>query len=126
MGRWGSALLAIAVVAVLGAGLGAAATGVDKGSDRPPSAVPAGAGTLGLTEDGKSIWMTEWAACWRITMGRLSKVLHVPIRPGVTPQQAARKLATRAVWLLYETTPETLAAKGGCRNGILWRFYHPE
>ena len=43
----------------------------------------------------------------------------------MTPQQAANKLARRAVYLLYETTPETLAAADGCRNGILWRYYHP-
>ena len=58
-------------------------------------------------------------------MGRMSKVLHIPVRSGQTPQQAARKLATRAVYLLYETRPETLAALDGCRNGILWKYYHP-
>jgi hypothetical protein len=52
-------------------------------------------------------------------------VLHIPIHAALTPQQAANKLATRAVFLLYETTQETLAAKDGCRNGILWRYYHP-
>jgi hypothetical protein len=69
--------------------------------------------------------MTEWTACWRVSMSSMSKVLHIPVRPGMTPQQAANKLARRAVYLLYETTPETLAAADGCRNGILWRYYHP-
>jgi hypothetical protein len=119
----GIALLA-AIAVVLGSGV-ASAAGIDRGSDRPPVAVPAGQGKQSLTSDGKSIWMTEWSACWNITMGHLSKVLHIPIHAGVSPQQAARKLATRAVFLLYETTPETLAAKDGCRNGILWRYYHP-
>ncbi len=94
----------------------AAATAVDHGKDRPPAR---------LTDDAKNIWMTEWSACWRSTMGRMSKILHIPVRPGQTPQLAARKLATRAVYLLYETRPETLAAQDGCRNGILWKYYHP-
>ena len=51
--------------------------------------------------------MTEWTACWRVPMGRMSKMLHIPVRSGMTPQQAAKKLAKRAVFLLYETTPET-------------------
>ena len=121
----GSVLLALAVGAALAAATVAAADGIDRGSDRPPAAVPTPTGKLGLTPDGKSIWMTEWVACWRLTLGHLSKELQVPIRSGVTPQQAARRLATRAVFLLYETTPETLTAKDGCRNGILWRYYHP-
>jgi hypothetical protein len=69
--------------------------------------------------------MTEWTACWQVSMSHLSKVLHVPVRAGATPQQAAKQLANRAVWLLYETHPETLTAADGCRNGILWRYYHP-
>jgi len=106
------------VLAALLAGLvwtGTAAA-VDRGSDRPPGR---------FTDDAKNIWMTEWTACWRLPMGRISKVLHIPVRSGTTPQQAANKLARRAVYLLYETTPETLAAADGCRNGILWRYYHP-
>jgi hypothetical protein len=87
----------------------------DRGSDRPPAR---------LTDDAKSIWMTEWSACWRSTMGRMSKVLHIPVPSGQTPQLAARKLARRAVYLLYETEPETQVAVDGCRNGILWKYYH--
>ena len=121
----GRALAALAVGAALGAAGGTAAGGIDKGSDRPPAYVPAPTGRLALTSDGKSIWMTEWGACWRLTMHSLARELSVPIRSGVTPQQAARRLATRAVFLLYETTPETLAARDGCRNGVLWRYYHP-
>lgn len=125
--RGKAVLTALAVGGALGVPAGAAAGGIDRGSDRPPASVPAPApaGRLGLTSDAKSIWMTEWVACWQLTMPRLSKELGVPIRSGVSPQQAARRLATRAVFLLYETTPETLAAKDGCRNGILWRYYHP-
>jgi hypothetical protein len=122
----GRALPALALVAALGVAAGAPANGIDKGSDRPPTSVPTPSGTLGLTSDGQSIWMTEWGACWRLTMTHLSRELGVRIHSGVSPQQAARRLATRAVFLLYETTPETLAAKDGCRNGILWRYYHPD
>jgi hypothetical protein len=121
----GRALLALIVGAALVVVSVAAADGIDRGSDRPPASVSTPIGKLGLTSDGKSIWMTEWVACWRLTMGHLSKELQIPIRSGVSPQQAARRLATRAVFLLYETTPETLTAKDGCRNGILWRYYHP-
>jgi hypothetical protein len=118
-------LLAFVAGAAIGVAVATADSQLDKGRDRPPASVPAPDGTLGLTSDRKAIWMTEWSACWNVSMAHLSKVLRIPIRPGVTPQQAANRLATRAVWLLYETTPETLAAKDGCRNGILWRYYHP-
>ena len=115
---WHRGLVLGLVLAAMLAGL--VATGLagaaDRGKDRPPAR---------LTDDAKSIWMTEWTACWRVSMGRMSKVLHIPVRPGTTPQQAARKLARRAVYLLYETAPETLTAADGCRNGILWRYYHP-
>jgi hypothetical protein len=112
----GTIATALAAVATLGASLGASAAGSDKGKDRPPTV---------LTSDFQSIWMTEWAACWRVPMSHMSKVLHIPVRSGTTPQQAAKKLAHRAVMLLYETEPELLAAADGCRNGILWRYYHP-
>jgi hypothetical protein len=106
-------VLAVLLAVLAVAGTAAAA---DRGSDRPPTH---------FTDDAKSIWMTEWTACWRVRMSNMSKVLHIPIRSGMTPQQAANKLARRAVYLLYETAPETFAAADGCRNGILWRYYHP-
>jgi hypothetical protein len=112
--RGGILLVALVSCALYGATIAVAS--IDRGSDRPPGR---------LTDDSKSIWMTEWTACWRLPMGKMSKILHIPVRPGMTPQQAAEKLANRAVLLLYETTPETLAASDGCRNGILWRYYHP-
>ncbi|HEY4346444.1 MAG TPA: hypothetical protein VGM80_02570 [Gaiellaceae bacterium] len=121
-----AASVALFAGAALGAGTAAAAVRLDRGSDRPPAAVPSTAGSkLHLTSDGKSIWMTEWSACWHVTLNHLSKTLHIPVRAGQTPQLVAKKLATRAVFLLYETSPETFAAKDGCRNGILWRYYHP-
>jgi hypothetical protein len=108
--------LGLLAATVLGVAAATGATRIDKGSDRPPRT---------LTEDGKSIWMTEWSACWRVKMSHISSVLHVRIESGMTPQQAAKKLANRAVFLLYETRPELVAAADGCRNGILWRYYHP-
>jgi hypothetical protein len=89
----------------------------DKGSDRPPGR---------LSEDQKSIWMTEWVSCRRLPMGSMSKILHIPVRSWMTPQVAATKLANRAVYLLYNTDEETAAGADGCRNGILWRYYHPQ
>ena len=112
----GILLLGLLAGAVLGVAVATGAVRVDRGSDRPPGR---------LTDDGKSIWMTEWTACWRVKMSRLSSILHIPIRAGTTPQQAAKKLSHRAVFLLYETRPELLTAADGCRNGILWRYYHP-
>ena len=104
------------VTAALAVSLAAAASAVDHGKDQPPAA---------LTSDFQSIWMTEWTACWRTPMARISKVLHIPVRSGTTPQQAANKLSKRAVKWLYETREELAAGADGCRNGILWRFYHP-
>ena len=107
----------VAVVCACGLiGAGAAyAAGIDKGSDRPPGK---------YSSDAKAIWMTEWSACWRLPLDAISGQLHIPVRAGMTPQQAANKLSKRAVYLLYETAPETAAGADGCRNGILWRYYH--
>jgi hypothetical protein len=109
-------LLAVLLGAVLATSLTAGAATIDKGSDSPPGK---------LSSDAKAIWMTEWVACWRVSMSDLSKVLRVPVRSGATPQQAAKKLAHRAVFLLYETEPELVVGADGCRNGILWNYYHP-
>lgn len=106
---------ALSACALLGATVGEAA-GIDKGSNRPPAK---------LTSDFQAIWMTEWSACWHIPLGAISKTLHIPVRAGMTPQQAANKLSKRAVFLLYNTAPETAAGADGCRNGILYRYYHP-
>jgi len=112
-------ILAVGVVAAVLSVAAAAAppVGSDKGSNRPP-------GTL--TSDQKAIWMSEWVPCWRVKLSTLSSKLHIPVKSGVTPQQAAARLAERAVDLLYNTPEETQAAADGCRNGILWRFYHPD
>lgn len=104
---------ALAALVLCGAAL---ASGSDKGRNRPPG---------GLTDDMKAIWMTEWVACDRLSMAKESKLLHIAIRPGMTPQQAALRLGNRAVYLLYNTQEETAAGADGCRNAILWRYYNP-
>lgn len=106
---------ALCACALAGAAIVSAAS-IDRGKNRPPTR---------LTSDFQAIWMTEWSACWHIPLGAISKTLHIPVRSGMTPQQAAKKLSKRAVYLLYNTTPETAAGADGCRNGILYRFYHP-
>jgi hypothetical protein len=109
-------ILLLALVAGVLSGATIAVASIDRGSDRPPGR---------FDDDSKSIWMTEWTSCWRLPLGKMSSILHIPVKAGMSPQQAANKLARRAVYLLYETTPETVAAADGCRNGILWRYYHP-
>ena len=121
MARGAAILLVLTLGATLAASCGAAKVvkmpaQIDKGTDRPPNR---------LTDNGKSIWMTEWSACWRVPLTHLSNVLNVHAKPGETPQQTAKRLANRAVYLLYETRPETRVAADGCRNGILWRYYNP-
>jgi hypothetical protein len=111
----GIALAALIVCLVAASAAGAAATS-DRGSDRPPAR---------LDDDAKALWMTEWTACWRVSLARMSKILHTPVTSGTTPQQAARRLSKRAVRFLYETKPELATAADGCRNGVLWRYYHP-
>jgi hypothetical protein len=115
-----AAALFVPLVVVAGAlalSGGAASVPRDTGLDRPP---------LRLTSDQKTIWMTEWVACWRVKMHALSRLFHIPVESTTTPQSAARRLAKRAEFLVYETQAELVVAVDGCRNGILWRYYHPQ
>jgi len=105
---------AFAALVLCGAAL--AAGPIDKGRNQPPAK---------LTNDLKAIWMTEWVACDRLSMATESKLLHIPIRPGMTPQEAAARLGNRAVYLLYNTQQESTVGADGCRNAILWRYYNP-
>ena len=86
-----------------------------RGTSRPP-------GTI--TEPHKTIWMTEWVACNRITMTVLARQLQIKVPSASTPLQASQILARRAMQFLYETDAEMNAAVDGCRNGILWRYFH--
>jgi hypothetical protein len=108
-------LVLLASVAVL-LPVSAAASGVDQGTSRPPAR---------LTEHHKAIWMSEWVACWRPqTMRQLANELNMKNIKIFNPQQGAEALSKRAMKWLYEDPAEARTALDGCRNGILWRFYH--
>jgi hypothetical protein len=106
-------LLALVALAVPAA---AATAGVDKGLEKPPAH---------LTSHHKAIWMSEWVACWRVyTLQQFTRELKIPNAKIYTPQQGAKMLSVRAMRFLYEDPDELVTARDGCRNGILWRFYH--
>ena len=66
----------------------AAASGVDKGTSRPPTQ---------LTNHHKAIWMSEWVACWRVkTLQQFARELKMTNARFITPQQSARLLSKRA------------------------------
>ena len=110
-----AALALVAFTTVLG-GCGGGGTSVDQGVDEPPVA---------LSDDEKALWMTEWVACQRVSLVSLSSVLRVPVGDD-SPQVAAEKLSRRAMRDLYPTAAERQIGADGCRNGVLWRQYHPE
>src|SRR5262245_25079209 len=106
-------LVGLVALVVPATALGA---GVDKGLSKPPAK---------LSSYHKAIWMSEWVACWRpLTMRELARELRMGTMRIITPQQAARALSVRAMRFLYEDPVELATAREGCRNGILWRFYH--
>jgi hypothetical protein len=80
-----------------------------------------------LTNYHKAIWMSEWVACWRVkTLQQFARELKMKKVQFQTPQQSARLLSKRAMQFLYEDPLELKTAIEGCRNGILWRFYHEQ
>jgi hypothetical protein len=108
----------VLVLAVLACALGvaaASAVGADRGRDRPPAR---------LTEDGKSVWMTEWVACRHDRLGKLAKIIGVKVTSSRTPQLIATLIAKKAEAPLYDPSTDLATAVDGCRNGILWRYYH--
>ena len=110
--RAGVLLVLACVIAVFAANARAA----DHGISRPPTT---------LTEKRKALWMGEWAACRHKRLGALAAEIGVKIPPGRTVQVAARLIAKKAEAPLWNGIVEDLAASvDGCRNGILWRFYH--
>ncbi|MEI8105347.1 MAG: hypothetical protein WCH31_05860 [Actinomycetes bacterium] len=108
-----STVLALCALAVPAAGTATASS--DHGIDRPPRA---------LTASDKAIWMSEWVACRRRTLRHLAYELHMKVPASRTPQETAKALATRAMLFLYDLENETDAGIDGCRNGLLWGFYH--
>ena len=111
--RFGIAFLLAAVTSALFVATALAST--DRGRLRPP---------LQLTEENKAVWMTEWVACRHLRLSALAKEIGVKIPAGRAPQVAAILIAKKAEAPLYEVGDALVAAIDGCRNGILWRFYH--
>src|SRR3954454_13115443 len=110
--RAGVLLVLACVVAVFAASARAAHHGVS----RPPAR---------LTEDHKTLWMSEWVACRHKRLGALASEIGVKIPPTRTVQGAARLIAKKAELPLWNGTAEDLLVSvDGCRNGILWRYYH--
>jgi hypothetical protein len=91
------------------------AADTDKGRQRPP---------LALSEESKSIWMSEWVACTHKRLGALAKEIGVKVTSGRPVQVAARLIARKAETPLWNIGDELETAIDGCRNGILWRYYH--
>jgi hypothetical protein len=92
-----------------------AAAGSDTGRDRPPAA---------LTNQYKVVWMGEWAACRHEKLGRFAAQIGVKITSGRSPQVVAKLIAKTAEAALWNLQQELDTAVDGCRNGILWRYYH--
>ncbi len=106
----------VLLVALLGVALAAAAfASDDRGRDRPPSR---------LSEANKSIWMSEWVACDHRSLGGLARELGLKVPAGRTPQVTAKMIAKVAEAPLWNLESELVTAVDGCRNGILWRYYH--
>src|SRR3954468_11055652 len=106
------------VLAALTFALGVAAAFAadkDRGLQRPPAR---------LTETNKSVWMSEWVACRHERLSRLARQIGVKIPAGRAPQVAAILIARKAEAPLWNYGAELAAAVDGCRNGILWRYYH--
>jgi len=93
----------------------AAASDSDRGSFRPPAK---------LSDSSKTIWMTEWVACNHTKLGALAKSVGVRIPSSRPPQVAAKLIAEKAEASLYDVESDLTVAVDGCRNGILWRYYH--
>src|SRR5262245_25465811 len=89
--RTAVAFLLAAVLSALVAASTLAAT--DRGRLRPP---------LQLTEEMKSVWMTEWVACRHKRLSALAKEIRVKIPAGRPPQVAAVLIARKAEAPLYE------------------------
>ena len=109
-------VLVLALTALALCTSAALAADTDKGRQRPP---------LALSEDGKTIWMGEWAACTHKRLGALAREIGVKMTSGRPVQVLARLIARKAETPLWTVDQEQLeTAIDGCRNGILWRYYH--
>ena len=109
-------VLVLAVVACVVCATAAFASDTDRGLLRPPAT---------LSEKNKSVWMTEWVACRHERLAKLAKLIGIRITSGRAPQVLALLIAKKAEAPLYDNdATELTVAIDGCRNGILWRYYH--
>jgi hypothetical protein len=112
--RAGVVLVLAAVACAFGVAVASAAD-TDRGRQRPPTR---------LSESDKSIWMSEWVACRHKRLSALAKEIGVRVPSGRAPQVAAVLIAKKAEAPLWNLGAELETAIDGCRNGILWRYYH--
>jgi len=70
------------------------------------------------------IWMSEWVACRHSSLRHLAAELHMKVPAGRSPQVTAKIIAKTAEEPLWDLESEFVVAVDGCRNGILWRYYH--
>ena len=109
-------VLVLAVVTCVASATAAFASDADRGLLRPPAS---------LSEKNKSVWMTEWVACRHERLGTLAKLIGIKITASRAPQVVAILIAKKAEAPLYDNdATELRVAIDGCRNGILWRYYH--
>jgi hypothetical protein len=106
--------MAGAFVLALVIGVSSAAA-VDQGRKQPPAR---------YSESNKTVWMSEWVACNHQRLASLARVIGVEIRSGTTPQALAVRIAKKAEAPIYDIYDGFAIAVDGCRNGILWRYYH--
>src|SRR4029077_1856126 len=108
-------VLAAVLSAVFATTAAAVAADQDQGRQRPPAA---------LNAHYKALWMGEWVACGHHSLHGLATELHVKVPAGRTLQVTAKLIAKIAEGPLWNIEQELTTAVDGCRNGILWRFYH--
>ena len=108
-------VLAAALSVVFATAAVAAASDRDQGRQRPPAA---------LTDHYKAVWMGEWVACGHRSLHGLAKELKLKVPAGRSPQVTAKVIAKAAEGPLWNLNEEFATAVDGCRNGILWRYYH--
>jgi hypothetical protein len=109
--------LGVVLAVLLSAVFASTALALDTGRSRPPGY---------LTEDGKALWMGEWVACQHRKLGALASEIGIRVRPGRSVQVTAKLIAMTAEAPLWSLDSELATGIDGCRNGILWRFYHPK
>jgi len=78
-----------------------------------------------LSAHYKAVWMGEWVACKHTSLRRLAAELNLKVPAARSVQVTALIIAKTAEAPLWNIKQELDAGIDGCRNGILWRFYHP-